>query len=70
MKSTRQQEIEDDIRSRRKGMLTLQNVIDELGMNNRISAMRFLDGLPAYDINGRRRWRISDVAKRIAEMEV
>lgn len=68
MKTSRQLEIEEDIRSRHPGMLTMADVGAELGVKNRSTIRRFLEGLPSYEISGRRRWRISDVAKRLCEL--
>ena len=69
MKSCRQLELETDIRSRHKVILTLADVGREIGINKRESVLKFLEGLPAYEINGRRRWRIADIARRLADYE-
>ena len=70
MSYLRQKELEDDIRSRHGGMLSAAEVGREIGVQNKASVRRFLEGLPAYEVGGRRRWRIADVAKRLADSEV
>lgn len=70
MKTVRQIEIEEDLRTRHTGLLTFKEVSDELGIKFRASVNKFLEGLPAYCIDGRKRWRIADVAKRLADKEI
>lgn len=70
MKTLRQMEIEDDLRSRHGGMLSSADVGRELGLQNKEAIRAFLAGLPAYEIGSRRRWRVCDLAKRLADTEV
>lgn len=70
MKSYRQLEIEEDLRTRYKGMMTISEVGNELGLKNRTYIGAFLADLPVYKLHGRRRWRIADVAKRLSDLEV
>ena len=70
MKTVRQLEIEDELRMSYGGMMTMADVGNELGIHNRDSIKDFLNGTPAYDINGRKRWRTRDVARLIAYAEV
>jgi len=70
MKTTRQLEIEDDIRSRHDGTLCLADVGREIGLVHRPSIEKFVKNIPCYYINGNRRWRVADIAKAIADAEV
>lgn len=70
MKTLRQLEIEEDIRSRHDGTLCLADVGNEIGIKFRPSIEKFVKGVPCYYINGHRRWRVSDIAKRLADLEV
>lgn len=70
MKTVRQIEIEEDLRTRHTGLMTLVDVGKEIGVNYRPSIERFLGDTPAYEINGIRKWRIADVAKRLADKEI
>lgn len=49
------------------GMLTLTQVCGVLGVS-RDTARKFMQGVPAYNINGRRRWSATDVARRLTEV--
>lgn len=57
----------DEIRRDYGGMLSLRGVKQVLGVSDDRTAKKFLEGIPSYDINGRARWMVSDVAQRIAE---
>lgn len=70
MKTLRQAEIEEDLRERYTGLMSLADIGKELGIHYRPSIERFMKGIPAYEVNGIRRWRIQDLAKRIADCEV
>lgn len=70
MKTLRQMEIEEDLRTRHTGLMTVGQVGKELGIKKRAYIIAFMDGVPVYPLNGRRRWRIADVAKRLADLEV
>lgn len=69
MKTYKQLEIEEDLRSRNPGMMTAAQIGRELGITKHSSIMKFLDGLPAYEINGRKKWRLADIAKRLSQLE-
>lgn len=70
MKTVRQIEIEEDLRERHGGLLTFTEVSDEIGIKHKDTVEDFLSDLPVYRMGGKRRWRISDVARRLASMEV
>lgn len=61
-------EIAEEIRRNYGGMLKLSSVKEVLGVKDYRTALRFLDGVPNYDINGYKRWMASDVAHRLAEV--
>lgn len=70
MKTVRQIEIEEDLRERHGGLLTFTEVSDEIGIKHKDTVKGFLNGLPVYCIEGKRRWRTADVARQLASMEV
>lgn len=70
MKTFRQLEIEEDLRGRYTGLMTLVDIGNELGIHYRPSIERFMGDTPAYEVNGIRKWRIQDFAKRLADCEV
>lgn len=49
------------------GMLTLAQVCGVLCVS-RDTARKFMKDVPAYNINGRRRWSATDLARRLAEV--
>lgn len=59
----------DDIRRNYGGMLNLTAVAALLNLH-RDAARKFMDGVPAYNINGRRYWTATDVARRLAEVRI
>lgn len=61
------QELADEIRKNYGGMLTLHGVCQLLGVKDNRTAKTFLDGVPRYDVNGKPRWMVSDVARRLDE---
>jgi len=63
-------QIEDELRRTYGGMMTQEDVRTECGFNSRTSAAKFLSGIRSYEVNGRKRWRIADIAKRLADLEV
>lgn len=69
-KNPRQIDLEEDIRSRYGGMLTLADVAREIGVTDRKAAQHFLRDVAAYEINGRKRYRVPDVARKILDAEV
>lgn len=66
----REIEIEKDLRTRHSGMMTTAEVMREIGTKKEHIAVELLAGLPAYEIGKRMKYRIADVAKRLAEREV
>lgn len=63
-------EILEELANRYGGMMTQRDIAESIGCKTTGTIQSIVEGLPAYDINGRRRWRTSDIAKRIASMEV
>lgn len=60
-------ELAADIRRNYGGMLNLTAVAKLLN-RHRDTARKFMDGVPAYNINGRRYWSATDVARRLMEV--
>jgi hypothetical protein len=50
-------------------MLNLTAVAKLLN-RHRDTARKFMDGVPAYNINGRRYWSATDVARRLEEVKI
>ena len=63
-------EILEELATKYGGMMTQKDVAEAIGCVSTGTISSIIEGLPAYEINGRRRWRTSDIAKRIASMEV
>lgn len=70
MKTVRQIEIEEDLRTRHGGLLTFAEVSEEIGIKHKDTVNGFLNGLPVYRVEGKRRWRTADIARHLASMEV
>ena len=68
-RSPRETQIADDLREIYGGMLGVEEIRRELGAKDRRTAEKFVDGLAPINVNGRKKWRVYDVAKRIYEME-
>lgn len=62
-------ELAADIRRNYGGMLNLTAVAKLLN-RHRDTARKFMDGVPAYNINGRRYWMAADVARRLEEVKI
>lgn len=69
-KPKRAQEIADELRGFYGGMLGIEDVKLELGAQDRRTAEKFLANVPYIAVNGRKKWRVGDVAMRIYEKEV
>lgn len=65
----RAQEIADEMRAIYGGMLNIEDIKLELGVQDRRTAEKFVDGLPFVVVNRRKRWRVSDIARRIYDKE-
>ncbi len=61
--------IAEEIRRNYGGMMSLIAVQNFLGVKDGRTALRFLSGVPSYDINGSSKWRASDVAHKLAEVQ-
>ncbi len=68
--SQRQWEITEDLRRRYGGMMTRSDVMRELGLKHETPAAKWLEGVPAVAVNGRRRYRVSDIGKKIYDDSV
>lgn len=69
-KRPREAEIYEELYARWGGMMTLEDIKTELGAGGRQTATRFIAGMPCVNVNALRRWRVSDVARRIYDREV
>lgn len=56
-----------EIRKDYGGMLNLSGVKQVLGVTDDRTAKKFLEGVPYYDVNGRARWMVTDVARKLDE---
>lgn len=65
----RAQQIADELREVYGGMLCVEQVKRELGVKDRRTAEKFLDGVPFVMVNKRKCWRVSDIARRIYDQE-
>lgn len=63
-------EILGELAERYGGMMTQRDIAEAIGCRTTGPTQSITEGLTSYEINGRRRWRTSDIAKRIASMEV
>ena len=63
-------QIEYELRDRYGGCLTLADVGRELGIKRHRSISDWLSELTPLEINGRKKWRAADVARKIYESRV
>ena len=68
--SPEERALTDEIREHHGNMLSAREVGAYLGLKNVKSYMAFLDGVPAFDINGRRKYRAVDLAHKLMEVRV
>lgn len=66
MQDRRANEILSELIERFGGMMTLADIAWTLGHKDTRQAKLFAEGVPSYVINGRQRWRTTDIARRIA----
>lgn len=69
-KPLRVQELAEELRARYGGMIGVEEMKVELGAKDRRTAEKFLEDVSYVLVNGRKRWRVIDVAMRIYEQEV
>lgn len=62
-----QKEIAAELRSVYGGMMTAADVGTEIGVKHHSAYEAFLIGVPFYVINNRKRYKTSDIAKKIYE---
>lgn len=61
-----QKQIEQDLRSQYGGMMGLPEIAIELGVS-KVTARKWLKGVPATTVVRSRRYRVRDVAKKLYE---
>lgn len=69
-KPLRAQEIASELRMEYGGMLCVEDLKRELGAKDRRTAEKFMENASYVCVNGRKKWRVGDVAMRIYEKEV
>lgn len=57
-------EIAEELRKRYGGMMTLADIKEEKGFEHDKPARKWVEDLPCEIVNGRRKWRVSDVARK------
>jgi hypothetical protein len=65
----RAQQIADEMRAVYGGMLNVEQMKRELGVKDRRTAEKFLQGVPFVIVNKRKHWRVNDIARRIYDQE-
>ena len=72
MRSQLERSILDDIERAYGQLLTTADATRALGYSSATSAKKFFrdEGIAPLVLNGRKRWRASDIARRLARMEV
>lgn len=65
----RAREIENDLRGRYGGMLTLAQITRELGVS-KPSALRWVEDVKAVIVNDRKKYPVANVARKIYQNEV
>lgn len=68
-KPLRAQQIAEELREIYGGMLGVEEIKKELGAKDRRTAEKFVGNLAFVNVNGRKKWRVGDVAMRIYEQE-
>lgn len=68
-RNAREVEIAEELRSRYGGMMDVYDMQHELGVKDRRTAEKFLDGVTHINVNRRKKWRVYDVAHRIYQQE-
>ena len=69
-RNSRESEIAEELRKHYGGMLSVDDMRDELGVKDRRTVEKFLFGLNHIVVNGRKKWRVCEVAHRIYEKEI
>ena len=59
----------DELRKLYGGMMTVTSIAEELGKVSRSTAFRFVQDIPAVIVNGKKRYKVTEVAKKILECE-
>ena len=62
-----QKNIAQELRELYGGCMTMKDVADELGVKHKNPTKKWLADISATVINGRKRWRVVDVAKKLYE---
>ena len=58
-------EIAEELRSRYGGMMTCQDIMREIGAKHHTAGERWVADIPYTIVNGRKKWRVSEVARKI-----
>ena len=61
----RQKAIEEDLRGRYGGMMTLKDIQQEITASHPYTAKAWLGDTPAVNVNNRKKWMVGDIAKKI-----
>ena len=68
-RNPREAEIAESLRTIYGGMMDVTDMQRELGVKDRRTAEKFLDGVNHIIVNRRKKWRVGDVAHKIYQME-
>lgn len=63
-------ELEEELRKQYGGMMTCQDIIRELGGRHHTVGEKWVADIPYTIVNGRKKWRVSKVAKKICDNTV
>lgn len=66
-KPPEQEEFENEFRGRYGGCMTVQQVGVEISAEHPDTVKKWLEGVPFIKVNGRRKYRVADVAERFYE---
>lgn len=58
-------ELAEELRGRYGGMMTFQDVMREIGVKHHTAGEKWTADIPYTIVNGRKKWRVSDVAGKI-----
>lgn len=61
----KEKERAEELRKRYGGMMTFQDVMFEIGVKHHLSGEKWVADVPCTVINGRKKWRVSDVARKL-----
>lgn len=67
MRNPAEDAIADEIRRNYGGMMSTADIARFLNVKDGRTVQKFVADIPFYDVNGRRKWMASDVARKMAE---